>query len=150
MISVSLRHEGKRGQELSANIQTECYSLYPKTPCLVCKTLWTSARRKQPSQEAQPGVSTHDALVRNAASSAFLCNELDKEITRLFLGFPGGLVGEESVCNARRPGFNPWVGKMPWRRKWQLIPDFLPGDFHAQRSLTGKSTGSQSQTQLSD
>ena len=31
--------------------------------------------------------------------------------------------------------FNPWVGKMPWRRKWQPIPVFLPGEFHRQRSL---------------
>ena len=28
----------------------------------------------------------------------------------------------------RRPGFDPWVGKMPWRRAWQPIPVFLPGE----------------------
>jgi len=28
----------------------------------------------------------------------------------------------------KRHGFNPWVGKMPWRRKWQPTPVFLPGD----------------------
>ena len=27
-----------------------------------------------------------------------------------------------------RPGFNPWVGKIPWRRKWQSTPVFLPGN----------------------
>ena len=32
-------------------------------------------------------------------------------------------------------GFNPWVGKIPWRRKWQPTPVFLPGDSHGQRSL---------------
>ena len=37
----------------------------------------------------------------------------------------------------RKPGFNPQVGKMPWRRDWQPIPVFLPGDFHGQRSLAG-------------
>ena len=36
-------------------------------------------------------------------------------------------------------GFNPWVGKMPWRRKWQSIPVFLPGKSHGQRSLEGYS-----------
>ena len=36
-----------------------------------------------------------------------------------------------------RPGFNPWVGKMPWRRKWQPTPVFLPGGSHGQRSLVG-------------
>ena len=27
-----------------------------------------------------------------------------------------------------RPGLDPWVGKMPWRRVWQPIPVFLPGE----------------------
>ena len=35
----------------------------------------------------------------------------------------------------RRHGFNHWVGKMSWRRKWQPIPVFLPGESHGQRSL---------------
>ena len=34
---------------------------------------------------------------------------------------------------------NPWVGKIPWRRKWQPTPVFLPGEFHGQRSLVGYS-----------
>ena len=33
--------------------------------------------------------------------------------------------------------FDPWVGKIPWRRKWQCTPVFLPGRFHGQRSLEG-------------
>ena len=41
-----------------------------------------------------------------------------------------------SVClQCRRPGFDPWVGKIPWRRKWQPTPVFLPGESHGQRSL---------------
>ena len=36
--------------------------------------------------------------------------------------------------------FSPWVGKVPWRRKWQPTPVFLPGEFHRQRSLVGHST----------
>ena len=39
-------------------------------------------------------------------------------------GFPGGSDGK--AYNARRPGFNPQVGKIPWRRIWQLTPVFLP------------------------
>ena len=35
----------------------------------------------------------------------------------------------------RRPGFNSWVGKIPWRREWQPTPVFLPGKSHGQRSL---------------
>ena len=33
----------------------------------------------------------------------------------------------------------PWVGKMPWRRKWQPTPVFLPGESHGRRSLIGYS-----------
>ena len=39
----------------------------------------------------------------------------------------------------RRPGFDPWVWKILWRRKWQLTPVLLPGKFHGQRSLVGYS-----------
>ena len=39
----------------------------------------------------------------------------------------------------RRHRFNPWVGKMPWRRRWQPSPAFLPGESHGQRSLAGYS-----------
>ena len=38
-----------------------------------------------------------------------------------------------------RPGFDPWVGKIPWRRKWQPPPVFLPGESHGWRSLVGYS-----------
>ena len=42
---------------------------------------------------------------------------------------------KESTCQCRRHGFDPWVGKIPWRRKWQLTAVFLPGESHGQRSL---------------
>ena len=35
--------------------------------------------------------------------------------------------------------FDPWVGKIPWRRKWQPSPVFLYGESHGQRSLVGYS-----------
>ena len=46
---------------------------------------------------------------------------------------------KESACQCKRPGFNPWVGKIPWRRKWQSTPILLPGKSHGQRSLVGYS-----------
>ena len=52
-------------------------------------------------------------------------------------GFPGSSVSKESVCQCRKPSFVPWVGKIPWRRKWQPTPVFLPGNPHRQRSLVG-------------
>ena len=53
--------------------------------------------------------------------------------------FSGGSDGIESAHKAGRGGFSPWIGKIPWRRKWQPIPVFLPGEFHGQRSLEGYS-----------
>ena len=38
-----------------------------------------------------------------------------------------------------RPEFNPWVRKIPWRRKWQPTPVLLPEKFHGWRSLVGYS-----------
>ena len=40
-------------------------------------------------------------------------------------------------CKRRRHGFDPWVVKIPWRRKWQPIPGFLPEKSHGQRSMVG-------------
>ena len=38
-----------------------------------------------------------------------------------------------------RPRFDPWVRKIPWRKKWQPSPVLLPGKFHGWRSLVGYS-----------
>ena len=39
----------------------------------------------------------------------------------------------------KRPGFNPGVGKISWRRKWQPPPVFLPEKSYGQKSLVGDS-----------
>ena len=52
-------------------------------------------------------------------------------------GLPRWLSGRESTCNAGRNGFDPWVRKIPWRRKWQPTAVFLPGQSHGQRKLAG-------------
>ena len=57
-------------------------------------------------------------------------------------GFPGGAGGKEPVCQCRRctrRGYDPRVGKIPWRKAWQPTPVFLPGESHGQRSLVGSS-----------
>ena len=67
---------------------------------------------------------------------------LKKIFSLLWLGFPGGISGKESICQCRRHKrcrFNTWVRKIPWRRKWQPTPVFLPGESHGQRSLAGYS-----------
>ena len=52
---------------------------------------------------------------------------------------PGGLEGKASACNTGDLGFNPWVRKIPWRRKWRLTPAPLPGKSHGRRTLVGYS-----------
>ena len=64
--------------------------------------------------------------------SAFAYWTLWKAIT---MGFPDG--SESARC--RRRGFDSWVGKIPWRRKWQPTPVLLPGKFYELRSLIGYS-----------
>ena len=49
------------------------------------------------------------------------------------------LSGKESACQCNRHGFSPWVGKIPWRRKWQPNLVFLSGKFVEQRTLAGYS-----------
>ena len=48
------------------------------------------------------------------------------------------LVVKEPACQCgrcKRYEFNPWFGKIPWRRTWKPTPVFLPGESHGQRSL---------------
>ena len=76
---------------------------------------------------------------------AFYTRQL--RLPRLTCRLPWWLSGEESG----RRGFDPWVGNIPWRRKWQPTPVFLPGKSHGQRSLADYSPwGHKSQTQLSN
>ena len=55
------------------------------------------------------------------------------------LGLCGLLRGKESAYQSKRCRFNPWVRKIPWRKKWQPTPLCLPGESHGQRSLAGNS-----------
>ena len=60
-----------------------------------------------------------------------------------FIPRAAGAGGKEPVCQSRRHkrcGFKPWVRKIPWKRKWQLTPVFLPGESHGQRSPVGLHT----------
>ena len=51
-------------------------------------------------------------------------------------------------CRRRR--LDPWVGRIPWRRKWQPTPEFLPGEFHGQRSLAGYSPWSPKEMEMTE
>ena len=57
-------------------------------------------------------------------------------------GLPGGTSHKEPTCQCRRckrPGFGPWVRKIPRRREWKPTPVFLLGESHGQRNLVGYS-----------
>ena len=54
-------------------------------------------------------------------------------------GLPRWQSGKESTLEGRRHRFHLWVGKSPWRRKWQPTPVLLPRKSHGQRSLASYS-----------
>ena len=68
-----------------------------------------------------------------------LCSSTFRKFSFIFCLFPSGSDGKESACHEGRPGFDSWVWKIPWRRKWQPTPVFLPGKSPGQRSLVGYS-----------
>ena len=55
-------------------------------------------------------------------------------------GFPGSTNGKEPACQCRRQKilrFDPWIGKIRWRKAGKPTPAFMPGESHGQRSLAG-------------
>ena len=56
-----------------------------------------------------------------------------------FGAFPSVVQMVKNLPAMRRPGFDPWVGRIPWRRTWQPTLVSLPGESHGQRSLAGYS-----------
>ena len=70
----------------------------------------------------------------------FNISDFFKLCDKVHWGFPGGTSGKEPACQRRRPKrhrFDPWIGKIPWRRPWQPTPVFSSGESHGQRSLAG-------------
>ena len=53
-------------------------------------------------------------------------------ICRKEAGLLTWLIGKEPTSQCRSLGFDPWVGKIPWRREWQPTTVFLPGEFRGQ------------------
>ena len=67
-------------------------------------------------------------------------------------GLPRWLSSKEPACQCRshrRCGFDPWLEKIPWSRKWQPTPVFLPGESPWIEEPGGVTIGSQSRTRLS-
>ena len=50
----------------------------------------------------------------------------------------------------RRPEFDPWIRKIPWRRKWQSTPVFLHGKSYGQRTLAGYSPWGHKESKMTE
>ena len=70
-----------------------------------------------------------------------LCQGTRQGIRGERLGHSMSISGSDGkeFLQCRKPGFNPWVRNIPWKRKWQPTPMFLPGEPHGQRTLVGYS-----------
>ena len=103
------------------NKDTKVHSFWPEVIlfCQLCRTLHPV------------GVSLPGSTVATFSSVQSLSH------VQLFatLGGPKRLRQYRNCLQCRRPGFDPWVGKIPWRKQWLFPPVFLPGEFHGQRSL---------------
>ena len=61
---------------------------------------------------------------------------LDEKVSLVVLISWASLVAQQRIClQCRRPGCNPWVGKIPWRREQLPTPVFFPGEFHGLYSI---------------
>ena len=87
-----------------------------------CPAVWVSPTEISDTMEQRQTIFVHDSQIPE--------------------DFLGGTSGKEPACqckNHKRRWFDPWVGKISWRRWWQPTPVFLPGKSHGQRNMVGYS-----------
>ena len=85
-----------------------------------------------PKYYSHTGPRTHTHLTSRARWSRDVpwVTTTKMRVPDTYKGFPGDTGGKEPTCQCRRCRFDPWVGKIPWRRVWQPAPIFLPGESH--------------------
>ena len=105
--------------------------------CLLNWSWWSQEGLRQTLLPAQRQGHIEKRLWSSCSQSPSLCLHSIKSVP--FMGRPWWLSGRESTCQCRRHGLDPWVGKIPWRRKWLPTLVFLPGKSSGQRSLVGYS-----------
>ena len=74
----------------------------------------------------------NDLTLMLGINSCFMAQP-SRRVTQWY--FPGNTMVKNTP--AKRHVYNPWVGKIPWSRKWQSTPVFLAGKFHGERTLAG-------------
>ena len=93
----------------------------------ICHCSWSNGPKNgnDASDTAALLLSLHIGLLDLAGKSTGRPVKPELQINnKEFLKFPGGANGKQSSCQSRRLEFNPWVGKIPWSRKWQPIPEY--------------------------
>ena len=88
------------------------------------------AKRSRCSLPWTRGISSPFAAMQIGSSGKTQMGKKKKDLTPRCLAQM-----EKNPPTSRIPGFDPWVGKVPWRRKWQSTPVLLPGESHGGRSL---------------
>ena len=78
-----------------------------------------------------------DTVLRQSISTTCTC--FIKKKNKTWIRLTQSYRGQSACLQCGRPRFDPWVRKIPWRRKWQSTPVLLPGESHGQRSLVGYS-----------
>ena len=119
----------------------QCYFLNLSQPVI-------SLARVQPGLYLFFFLFYHNKIVFKCTSK---CSDIYRYVDTDFYELPWWLSSKEADCQCRRHGFDPWVGKIPRRGKWQPTPVFLPGKSHGQEPGGLQSMGLQkSWTQLSN
>ena len=128
------------------HLQSRGWEFNPWWGTKILHAVWCGQRKKKkPCQACIRNVRGHCPSGRKVTSNMQTNRHRQSE------WLPRWLSGKEFACYCRRRGFNLWVRKIPWRRRWQPTPVFLPGKSHGQRSLVGCSPqGGKSLTQRRD
>ena len=138
MLGVSLRMESRQGRGQRKSEQGLFMAHQNTAPVLPLSGWATCPQMNYPLQHRTNSPSLRGK--RTGLGAAGKPNPRAKMTVYLFIvcliyrmGFPHGASGKESACQCRRHRrcrFDPWIGKIPWRRKWQPTPVFLPGKSH--------------------
>ena len=110
-----------------------------------------SCTTSRPVIQTSLHLSVHICREGVPTSQTFLEELIHCERKKICLAWlPRWLKGKESACQYRRCGSDPWVRKIPWRRRWQPTPVFLPGESHGQRSLVDYSPWGHRESDMTD
>ena len=112
--------------------------LLPRMSFLIFSAWWTSTLPTNPKSSflwnILPPQQVENRLLHETPQSPKDRDSLIHTGITPVSGFPCGSAGKESACNAGRPGFDPRVGKIPWRRERLPTPVFWLGEFHGLHS----------------